>query len=214
MNQEQIARLEAENGFRQLSQGVEIIKYYLEAGRPFALRPGIILELQKIAVEGIERNPGEWRKTNVAIHKSAHQPPGPHLVEALILEMCEYVNDNLHTRTAFHLAAYVMWRHNWIHPFAEGNGRTSRVLSYIVLSICTRSLLPGTPTIPEQIQQNRAGYFEALEAADRVFLETGEIDVSVMETLLMHMLSKQLMSVINEAGGKVMDDDDGEHLSA
>ncbi len=78
-------------------------------------------------------------------------------------EMCEYVNDNLHTRTAFHLSAYVMWRHNWIHPFADGNGRTSRVLSYIVLSIATGYVLPGIPAIPEQIQKDRSGYFTALE---------------------------------------------------
>jgi hypothetical protein len=33
--------------------------------------------------------------------------------------------------TAIHLAAYLMWRLNWIHPFADGNGRTARMTSYV-----------------------------------------------------------------------------------
>lgn len=52
MEEHEVARLETENGFRQIAQGIEIIKYYLEPNRPFALRPGLILELQQIAIEG------------------------------------------------------------------------------------------------------------------------------------------------------------------
>ncbi len=201
MDEEQKTRLEAENGFRQLTQGIEIIRYYLEPGRPFALRPGLILELQQIAVEGIESEPGQWRRTIVGIEKSAHAPPAPHLVPALVTEMCDYVNDNLHVKTAFYLAAYVMWRHNWIHPFVDGNGRTSRVLSYIVLSIMLGYVLPGSPTIPEQIQKNRNGYFHALMAADTAWRNSEIIDVSEMESLLTNMLGTQLLSVISQASG-------------
>ena len=199
MDENEIARLEAENGFHQIEQGIEVIKYYLEPNRPFALRPGLILELQEIAVKGLVPNPGQWRKTMVRIEKSKSQPPAPHLVENLILEMCDYVNDNRHTQTAFHLAAFVMWRHNWIHPFEDGNGRTSRVLSYIVLSICVGYMLPGTPTIPEQIQGDRSGYFDALEKADAAWLGNADLDVTVMEKLLTGMLAKQLLSVIDGA---------------
>ena len=202
MDNQETARLEAENGFRQLEEGIEVIRYYLERGRPFALRPGLILQLQRTAVLGIQPNPGEWRRTSVRIEKSAHQPPPPHLVEGLVTEMCEYVNDNLHTRTAFHLAAYVMWRHNWIHPFADGNGRTSRVLSYIVLSIVAGYVLPGYPTIPEQIQKNRSGYFAALEAADKAWNDAEHLELSEMENLLTNMLATQLLSVISTASGK------------
>jgi Fic family protein len=202
MNDEEVAKLEAENGFRQLEEGIDVIRYYLEPGRPFALRPGLILQLQKIAVQGIQSNPGEWRRTPVRIEGSAHQPPPAHLVEGLVTEMCEYVNDNLHVQTAFHLAAYVMWRHNWIHPFADGNGRTSRVLSYVVLSIVTGYVLPGVPTIPEQIQKDRKAYFAALEDADEAWRNGEQLNLDVMEELLMNMLAKQLLSVISSASGK------------
>ncbi len=199
MEEHEVARLETENGFRQIAQGIEIIKYYLEPNRPFALRPGLILELQQIAIKGLVANPGQWRRTAVQIEKSALQPPAAHLVENLVREMCDYVNDNRHTKTAFYLAAYVMWRHNWIHPFEDGNGRTSRVLSYIVLSLCVGYVLPGAPTIPEQIQGDRSGYFKSLE--DAAWLASGEVDVGSMEKLLTGMLAKQLLSVIDDASG-------------
>ena len=91
------------------------------------------------------------------------------IVPELIEEMCDYVNEHWETSTPLHLGAYIMWRLNWIHPFADGNGRTSRILSYVVLSIRAGSLPPGTPTIPDQIVENRTPYFEALDAADEAW---------------------------------------------
>lgn len=196
-----ISKLEADNGVRQAVLADEIIKYFLEPERPFTLSPSLILQLQRVAVDGILTNPGEWRTSQVGITKSIHQPPGPHLVSALVQEMCDYVNNNFHEKTALHLAAYVMWRLNWIHPFADGNGRTRRAVSYIVLCAHVKALLPGTPSIPQQIQENRSAYFHALEQADEALRQTGEIDISLMEETLKGMLATQLLSVINKADG-------------
>jgi Fic family protein len=193
--------LEAENGLKQFDLAIDVIRTFLEPDRPFALRPSLIQELQSVAVKGLRSDPGLWRTGSVAISKSRHEPPAAHLVPFLVTEMCDYVNNNLHERTAFHLAAYIMWRLNWIHPFADGNGRTSRTASYIVLNVKLSLVLPGTPAIPEQIQQDRSGYFHALEAADAAFLADETIDVSQMENLLREMLAKQLLSVIEKASG-------------
>jgi fido (protein-threonine AMPylation protein) len=198
--QKRIAELEVKNGFRQFDLAIDIIKMFLEPDRPFALRPSLIQQLQRLAVEGIEPYPGEWRSGPVKITKSKHTPPGAHLVKSLMQEMCDYVNDNWHEKTAFHLAAYVMWRLNWIHPFRDGNGRTSRVVSYIVLCTALNTLLPGTPSIPQQIQDDRTTYFHGLERADEAFAE-GRLDFSEMELALKNMLANQLLSVIQQAGG-------------
>jgi Fic family protein len=113
------------------------------------------------------------------------------------------VNDNWESSTPIHLAAYVMWRLNWIHPFADGNGRTSRILSYVVLSIRAGFVLPGSPTIPDQIVDNRVPYFDALDAADDAYREGGIIDVSKMEELIGSLLATQLAGFYRSAGGKV-----------
>ena len=195
-----LARLEIDNGFRQVDLGIDVIRTFLEPDRPFALRPSLIQQLQKVAVEGIVPYPGEWRTGPAKITKSNHIPPDAHLVGYLVQEMCDYVNDNLHEKTAFHLSAYVMWRLNWIHPFPDGNGRTSRMSSYIVLCTSLKTLLPGSPTIFQQIQDDRTTYFRALEYADAA-AKAGQIDVSEMESVLRNMLAKQLLSVIEQASG-------------
>jgi Fic family protein len=115
--------------------------------------------------------------------------------------MCDYVNENWSIKSAVHLAAYVLWKMNWIHPFADGNGRTARAVSYVVLSIKLDSLLPGTPTIPDQIANNKSPYYKALEAADREWAKE-KVDVSELEAVIEGMLSQQLINAVKQASGE------------
>jgi Fic family protein len=119
----------------------------------------------------------------------------------MIEDMCDYVNSSWEAKTAIHLSAYVMWRLNWIHPFTDGNGRTSRAASYLILCVKTGYLLPGKLTIPDQISQDRTPYYQALEAADRSLATTSSLDLREMETLLSSLLARQLLQVMNDAGG-------------
>jgi Fic family protein len=114
--------------------------------------------------------------------------------------MCEYVNLRWSEKSPIHLAAYILWKLNWIHPFADGNGRTARAISYVVLSIRANSLYPGTNTIPEQIAADKTPYYEALERADAAWKAGGGIDVSVLEKMLSQMLATQLLQGLKEAG--------------
>jgi Fic family protein len=193
------AAAEARNGFRQYDAAIGTIQSALERGS-FKLRPSLILALQREALAGISAYAGNYRPGGVAIEGSKHEPVGAHLVPELVEDMCDYVNDHWHESSPIHLAAYVMWRLNWIHPFADGNGRTSRMVSYVVLSIRAGTLLPGTPTIPDQIVDNRIPYFDALDAADLAHRE-GRIDVSKMEALLARLLAHQLAEFYKAVGG-------------
>jgi hypothetical protein len=138
--------------------------------------------------------PGRWR-----LGRASTSLPPAHLVPSLVEELCDYVNDNWDHCTALHLAAFVMWRLNWVHPFADGNGRTSRTVSYVVLSIRAGYVPSGTPSIPDQ---NRIPNFEALEAADEAW-KCGALDISKMESLLGTLLARQLTAYFESVGGKV-----------
>ena len=198
---EEKARLEAKNALRQYERIDEMVQTWLGTGRPFKLRPSMILDLHRVALEGLTSYAGNWRPAGVSIGKSTHKPPGNHLVPELIEGLCDYVNENWDRNSACHLAAYVLWRLNWIHPFSDGNGRTARAVSYLVLSIKVGYRLPGAPTIPEQIMDNREPYYDALEKADAADLNKA-IDVSEVEEMLKAMLATQLLSVVKKATGK------------
>jgi Fic family protein len=197
----QKAEAEARNGLRQYDAGIQAIHGALERP-PFKLRLSLVLALHREALAGISMFAGNFRPAGVKIEGSRHEPPGAHLVPELVEDLCEYVNDHWESSTAIHLGAYVMWRLNWIHPFADGNGRTSRILSYVVLSIRAGFVLPGTPTIPDQIVDNRVPYFDALDAADDAYA-AGKIDVAKMEELVGSLLANQLAGFYQAAGGKL-----------
>lgn len=195
------AEAEARNGLRQYDAGIQSIQTALER-QTFKLRPSLVLALHREALSGVSMFAGNFRPAGVQIQGSKHEPVGAHLVPELVEDMCDYVNSHWKQSTPIHLGAYVMWRLNWIHPFADGNGRTSRITSYVVLSIRAGAVLPGTPTIPDQIVGNRTPYFEALDAADAAW-KAGRIDVSKMEELLGTLLARQLANFYKSVGGKM-----------
>jgi Fic family protein len=195
------AELEALNGLKQLDLGIRMVEDALLKGASFKLRPSMIQALHREALSGLSSFAGNWRPASVGIEGSQHQPIGGHLVPEHIEAMCDYVNDNWTDRTAIHLASFVMWRLNWIHPFSDGNGRTSRISSYVVLSVKLGFLLPGSYTIPDQIVEKRRPYFSALETADAAWKD-GRVDVGAMEDLMEQLLARQLTKVLDSASGK------------
>jgi fido (protein-threonine AMPylation protein) len=197
------ARREVDNGLRQFDNVVALIEQYRDEKRQFKLRPSIIVSLQRVALDGISSFAGLTRPSDITISGSRHQPPGAHLVLGLVEELCDYVNEHWEASSAVHLAAYVMWRINWIHPFDDGNGRTSRAVSYLVLCMKLGYPLPGTNTIPEQIAANKTPYYAALEEADAAWDE-GRVDVSRLEELLGACLSAQLVQVVEQATGTTL----------
>lgn len=196
----ELAKREAANGLRQFDVVIEQVQEAISSGQ-FRLRPSTLLSLNRIALEGINRYAGNYRPSAIEITGSKHKPPPVSAVPGLVEELCDYVNDHFADRSAVHLSAYVMWRLNWIHPFDDGNGRTSRAISYLVLCAKLNSRLPGKPTIPELIASNKRPYYDALEAADGAWETNGGIDLEVLEKLLSDLLGTQLITVLEEARG-------------
>jgi Fic family protein len=193
------ASAEGRNGLRQHDSVLEIVEYYTQDARPFKLRPSLLLSLHRLALEGISAYAGVYRPAGIEIGGSRHVPVGAHLVPEQMELMCDYVNDQWQSSSALHLAAYVLWRLNWIHPFTDGNGRTARATSYLVMCVRLGYPLYGRESVPAQIAQDKRPYYDALEAADTAWRDGGRVDVSKMEELLDTLLARQLLSVISDA---------------
>lgn len=194
---DELARKESFNVVQQYRAIEQMVESFLDPERPFKLRPSHLLHLHRAALDGISSYAGTWRPAGIAIGKSEHEPPHASRVAELIEELCDYINAHW-AKSPMHLAAYAMWRLNWIHPFTDGNGRTSRAVSYLVLCIRLKALLPGKLTIPEQIEQDRTPYYKALEEADRAWAE-GKVELNAMKELLGSMLAKQLHGIYEDS---------------
>ncbi len=197
LTEAQRAQQEAANTLLQYDRMVELIEESLK-GKSFRLKPHIIQDLNRVSLQRLEEDAGRWRDVAMAIGQSSHVPPSPVEIPRHIDDLCDYVNDNWNNSSPLHLAAYVMWRVNWIHPFVDGNGRTTRAVSYLV--VCSRLgfHIPGVTTIPELIARNKAPYYKALEAADEA-AKHGIIDVSAMEELVGDHLAKQMQEALDRA---------------
>lgn len=187
---------ETRNGLLQAEEVLNWVETFADGQRPFRLRLSMILSLHRTAMDGVKGLAGTFRTTIVTIHGSKHQPPPPYLVPELVEDMCEEVNQKwLTDASAIELGAYVLWRMNWIHPFVDGNGRTARAVSYLVLCVRLGYRLPGKRTIPEHIATNKKPYYAALESADGG-------DLAPLTNYLSELLAQQLLEVYDIATGQ------------
>jgi Fic family protein len=96
---------------------------------------------------------GRYRKVQVMIQGSSHMPPQPFLVAKEMEDFFIWYETNKSTLHPIVLAAEMHERLVTIHPFIDGNGRTSRLVMNLVL------LQHG------YIIENRMRYYQSLETA-------------------------------------------------
>lgn len=201
------AEREASNAIVQFDRVLDMIDNVVRGGQPFRLRVSLIQDLHRLALDGLSAYAGNWRPGDVRIGHSRHEPPKAHLVAGLMEEMCDWINDRFHTASPITLCAYTMWRLNWIHPFDDGNGRTSRAVAYFVLGASVGYRLPGRVTIPELIAANKAPYYRALELIDDSARREDEPALTPMKELIEGYLAKQLADAFEAANSAVADND-------
>lgn len=192
------ARIEAANGVEQ----VDFISYLVNELRIQELRESYVLEFHRLAVQNIYPCAGKYRdaRHQVTIEGSDHTIPHESLVQSHVRDLIDRLNQERLTRPALERAAYALWRLNWIHPFAGGNGRTSRALSYLILCVDMGMMLPGTPSVPTLIYENRADYVKALRVADKGARERGDgaPDLSAMAAFVQDVVTRQLAAAVKK----------------
>ena len=117
----------------------------------------IIKNLHAIILHGIDSNAGVYRKSNVIISGASHTLPDFMNVPQLMTDLINWYDQeyNLHP---IEKAAILHSKFVNIHPFKDGNGRTSRLL--MNLELIKSGYLP---IIIEQ--EKRSQYYEVLDVA-------------------------------------------------
>jgi Fic family protein len=116
-------------------------------------------QIHHLVLKGIdERNAGKYRNIQVMISGSEHIPPAPYMLDKLMEDYFIYYEQNRKRLHPVLLAAEMHERLVTIHPFIDGNGRTSRlVMNFILLQNgYTIANLKGN-------LENRLAYYAALQ---------------------------------------------------
>ena len=183
------ARIQEQNLLRQYDLLTNCVEVVLAKGIE-AFDKYMLWALNAAAVANIAQFGGRFR--NQPIYVGNHIPPHFKDVPELMDEFLSVVHENWTVNThPTLLPAYALWRLNWIHPFIEGNGRTARAASYLLMCVRNGGLLPGKKIVPERIREKRQPYYLALRSADR-FWADGQFNVDELADYLAELIKAQL----------------------
>lgn len=184
-------RVQERNLIRQYDLVTNCIEIGIKQG-PTSFDKYLLWALNHVAVTNISAFGGRWREE--PIYVGNHRPPHYREVSAWMDRFIANIQENWYIWTPVELAAYGLWRLNWIHPFVEGNGRTARATCYYLLCVRAGALLPGRKILPERIKEDRLGYETALQYADEAW-DASDLDFTAVEAYLAPLIDAQLQDV-------------------
>ncbi|MBL4652915.1 MAG: Fic family protein [Flavobacteriales bacterium] len=145
--------LEAVNHY----DAIDFIEGLVKNKEPITER--VLNEIHYLILNGIDRrNAGKYRTVPVFISGSSHKPPQPYLLATQMEEVFDFYGASKSKAHPIILAADMHEKVVTIHPYIDGNGRTSRLLMNLVL-------LNNDYTIANIKGDNisRLSYYKALE---------------------------------------------------
>lgn len=167
-NQEPTTKAEQEvlNYFNVLNH---LNKYYDKI-----ITKNTILSVHKDLTKDLLRNPeyeGKFRDTPVVIgnlhtQKINYVPPDAYKVPYLVDELLDWLNNSTDDMFPVIIAGILHYELVRIHPFVDGNGRTSRLMATLVLSV-HKFNINDYFTLDEYYNQDRQAYVDALNSADK-----------------------------------------------
>ncbi len=159
----------------------EFVSEYLDSGAP--ITEGLIREIHKRLVEGVRGGsaaPGQYRNVqnyvvNGTTGQTVYTPPPPQDVPAMMAEMVAWLNQPGQVHPAL-VSGVAQFQLVHIHPFLDGNGRTSRLLSTLCLYRAGYDF-KRLFTISEYYDRDRAAFYGAIQSVrDRGMDMTGWLE--------------------------------------
>jgi Fic family protein len=161
-----------DEGVQEILNIQDAIDFIEERVRTSPISHLFVRELHQLVVQGLsregDRTPGAYRLGEVRIGKSAHRPPWPADVFDDMTGLIEFIAEDVEPQMQLLQAVIAHHRFLWIHPFGNGNGRVSRLVTYAMLVkqgfTSASDYRAVNPTAV--FGSDRQGYYDNLEAAD------------------------------------------------
>ena len=120
----------------------------------------LIRSLNQIVQQNLDKEwAGRYRNSEVIIGGAKHKPPAAFEVPKMMTDLIKWYSDNQKLHPV-ELASIIHHRLVYIHPFFDGNGRTSRLVMNIIL------MQAGFPLVVV-MKNDRKRYYATLSAADK-----------------------------------------------
>lgn len=145
----------------------ELVSGYLDSGAP--VTEGLVRQIHAKLVEGVRGGsaaPGEYRQmqnyvVNSRTQEVIYTPPPVHDVPVLMRELIDWLNADTDVHPVL-VAGTAQFQLVHVHPFLDGNGRTSRLLSTLCLYRAGYDF-KKLFTISEYYDRERSEFYAAIQ---------------------------------------------------
>ena len=164
------------------------------------LRGEDLLKAHRLMMNTLVREAGRYRSGGVGVmagNQVIHMAPPAHLVPYQVQDLLTwYEKSLLHPLIK---SAVFHYEFEFIHPFADGNGRMGRMWHTLLLAQW-RPFFAWLP-IEELVARRQKEYYQALQVAD------SEADCECFVRLMMEVIRDVLRELAPEVGGREVVDD-------
>jgi Fic family protein len=180
----------------------EFVSECLDSGDP--ITEGMIREIHKKLVEGVRGGkaaPGDYRRIQNYVASSStgeviYTPPPAIEVPIMMSELVKWLNSDLEIHPVL-VSGIAQFQLVHIHPFLDGNGRTSRLLSTLCLYKADYDF-KRLFTISEYYDRDRAAFYRSIQS-----VRANNMDMTDWLEYFLTGLQTQMIEV-KERGEKVI----------
>ncbi|MCL7414317.1 MAG: Fic family protein [ANME-2 cluster archaeon] len=180
----------------------DLVSKYLDSSERITRE--LLLEIHKKLVEGVRGSaatPGEYRNiqnyvVNSATRKIIYKPPPPEDVPGMMETLIEWLNSETETHPVL-VSGIAQFQLVHIHPFRDGNGRTSRLLSTLCLYRAGYDF-KKLFTISEYYDRNRDVFYTAIQD-----VRENDMDMTGWLEYFIEGLSTQMQEMVERGKGAI-----------
>ncbi|MBI2059408.1 MAG: Fic family protein [Nitrospirae bacterium] len=151
---------------REVLNHLAALRYVEKNSSVKVVTHGHVLEIHRLISTGVMQQGEAGRYRDIQVRVGKHMPPPPLQVSGLMSELLAWWNDRSLRWSPVITSAVVHHRFEDIHPFADGNGRTGRILALWELyrrGFDTQHIF----SVDEFYWNDRHRYYEALDEPKR-----------------------------------------------
>ncbi len=179
------------------------------------LTPDLLLHLQAVLTQDTLENPddvGRFRTRNdvnvvdTATEEIMHEPPDFQTIPDRIQQLCEFANSKSKEKEFIHPAIKAIALHfaiGFIHPFADGNGRTARALFYWQMLKCRYWLFEYLPIsrilIRDPARYERAYLYSEQDYGDITYFIHYHLGLVIQAIEALHAYINRQLQAVREA---------------